>query len=241
VDIHIHSIASGHAFSTVEEIVAAASERGLEGVAITDHGPALPGGPHLYHFMALRFIPEVMQGVRVLRGIEANILDEGKLDVGEDALEQLDIVLAGFHEGCDYTGTSEAENTRTLLKAMENPWVDIIPHPGNPAYPIDYAAVVDQAVRTNTALEINNSSFSISRKNSAPNCLEIARLCAEKGALVAIGSDAHISTGVGRFAHALEALEQGGILPAQVVNRNLEALVAFLQRMGCRPDLRVGI
>jgi putative hydrolase len=191
--------------------------------------------------MALRFIPEVMQGVRVLRGIEANILDEGKLDVGEDALEQLDIVLAGFHEGCDYTGTSEAENTRTLLKAMENPWVDIIPHPGNPAYPIDYAAVVDQAVRTNTALEINNSSFSISRKNSAPNCLEIARLCAEKGALVAIGSDAHISTGVGRFAHALEALEQGGILPAQVVNRNLEALVAFLQRMGCRPDLRVGI
>jgi putative hydrolase len=241
VDIHIHSIASGHAFSTVEEIVAAASERGLEGVAITDHGPALPGGPHLYHFMALRFIPEVMQGVRVLRGIEANILDEGKLDVGEDALEQLDIVLAGFHEGCDYTGTSEAENTRTLLKVMENPWVDIIPHPGNPAYPIDYAAVVDQAVRTNTALEINNSSFSISRKNSAPNCLEIARLCAEKGALVAIGSDAHISTGVGRFAHALEALEQGGILPAQVVNRNLEALVAFLQRMGCRPDLRVGI
>jgi putative hydrolase len=190
--------------------------------------------------MALRFIPEVMQGVRVLRGIEANILDEGKLDIGEDALEYLDIVLAGFHEGCGYTGTSEAENTRTLLKAMENPWVDIISHPGNPAYPLDYAAVVDQAVRTGTALEINSSSFSISRKNSAPNCLEIARLCAEKGALVAIGSDAHISSGVGRFDDAIEALEQGGILPAQVVNRNLEALVAFLQRMGCRPALRAG-
>ncbi|MFO7830853.1 MAG: phosphatase [Desulfuromonadaceae bacterium] len=241
VDIHIHSIASGHAFSTVEEIVAAADERGLEGVSITDHGPALPGGPHLYHFMALRFIPEVMQGVRVLRGIEANILNEGKLDVGEDALEQLDIVLAGFHEGCGYTGHSVVENTRTLLKAMENPWVDIISHPGNPAYPLDYAAVVEQAVRTDTALEINSSSFSISRKNSAPNCLEIARLCAEKGAPVAIGSDAHISSGVGKFAHALEALEQGGILPAQVVNRNLEALVAFLQRMGCRPDLRAGV
>jgi putative hydrolase len=89
-------------------------------------------------------------------------------------------------------------------------------------------------------LEINSSSFSISRKNSAPNCMEIARLCAEKGTLVAIGSDAHISSGVGRFDDAIEALEQGGILPAQVVNRNLEALVAFLQRMGCRPALRAG-
>lgn len=181
-----------------------------------------------------------MQGVRVLRGIEANILDAGKLDVGEDTLGHLDIVLAGFHEGCGYSGASEAENTRTLLQAMENPWVDIISHPGNPAYPLDYAAVVDQAVRTDTALEINSSSFSISRKNSAPNCREIARLCAEKGAMVAIGSDAHISSAVGDFACALKALEQAGVLSAQIVNRDLEALVAFLRRMGCRPDLCAG-
>lgn len=241
VDTHIHTIASGHAFSTVEEIVAAAHRRGLEGVAITDHGPALPGGPHIYHFMALRFIPEIMQGVRVLRGVEANILDEGKLDIGAEAMEYLDIVLAGLHEGCGNSGTSAAENTRTLLQAMENPWVDIITHPGNPAYPLDYIAVVEQAVRTNTALEINSSSFTTSRKNSAPNCLEIARLCAEKGALVAVGSDAHISSGVGEFTCAVEALEQSGVLPAQVVNRDLKALVAFLQRMGKRPALRAEV
>ncbi|MFA5700504.1 MAG: phosphatase [Desulfuromonas sp.] len=234
VDIHVHSVASGHAFSTVEEIVAGARKRGLEGVAITDHGPALPGGPHLYHFMALRFIPPVMDGVRVLRGVEANILGGGKLDLEENALHQLDIVLAGLHAGCGYSGASVAEHTRAILQVMEHPEVDIISHPGNPVYPVDYGAIVEQAVRTGTALEINSSSFSISRTNSAPNCLEIARLCAEKGALVAIGSDAHISSAVGEFTDAVAALNHAGVKPQQVVNRNLATLLAFLQRMGRR-------
>ncbi len=234
VDTHVHSIASGHAFSTVEEIVAAARKRGLEGVAITDHGPALPGGPHLYHFMALRFIPLFIDGVRVLRGVEANILAGGKLDLEEKALLQLDIVLAGLHDGCGYSGASATEHTRAMLQAMEHPEVDIISHPGNPVYPVDYAAIVEQAVRTGTALEINSSSFSVSRKNSAPNCLKIARLCAEKGALIAVGSDAHISSAVGEFTDAIDALKHAGVKQEQVVNRSLENLVAFLQREGRR-------
>jgi putative hydrolase len=234
VDTHVHSVASGHAFSTVEEIVAAARKRGLEGVAITDHGPALPGGPHLYHFMALRFIPPFIDGVRVLRGVEANILDDGKLDLEEKALLQLDIVLAGLHDGCGYRGANASEHTRAMLQVMEHPEVDIVSHPGNPVYPIDYAAIVEQAIRTGTALEINSSSFTTSRKNSTPNCLEIARLSAEKGALIAVGSDAHISSGVGEFADAVAALNHAGVRPEQVVNRNLKALVAFLQRMGRR-------
>ncbi len=234
VDTHVHSVASGHAFSTVGEIAAVACKRGLEGVAITDHGPALPGGPHLYHFMSLRFIPPFIDGVRMLRGVEANILDAGKLDLEERVLHELDIVLAGLHEGCGYSGASVPEHTRAMLQAMEHPEVDIISHPGNPAYRVDYVAIVEQAVRTGTALEINNASFSVSRKNSAPCCVEIARLCAEKGALVAVGSDAHICSGVGKFTDAIAALNHAGIRPEQVVNRNLEALVAFLQRMGRR-------
>ncbi|MDY0212309.1 MAG: phosphatase [Desulfuromonadaceae bacterium] len=234
VDTHVHSIASGHAFSTVEEIVAAARKRGLEGVAITDHGPALPGGPHLYHFMALRFIPPFIDGVRVLRGVEANILAGGQLDLDEKALLQLDIVLAGLHDGCGYSGVNATEHTLAMLQVMEHPEVDVISHPGNPVYPVDYVTVVEQAVRTGTALEINSSSFSISRKNSAPNCLEIARLCAEKGALIAVGSDAHISSAVGEFTDAVAALIHAGVRPEQVVNRSLETLVAFLQRMGRR-------
>ncbi|MBN2645765.1 MAG: phosphatase [Desulfuromonadaceae bacterium] len=232
VDTHVHSIASGHAYSTIEEIARAAQAKGLRGVAITDHGPGLPGGPHFYHFMALRFVPRFIGTVRVLRGVEANILNDGHLDLEDHVLERLDIVLAGFHEDCAYDGTSCADHTRTLLRAMEHPHVDIISHPGNPQFPIDYAAVVEQAVRTGTALEINSSSFTISRRNSAPNCLEIARLAARLGAPVAIGSDAHISMGVGKFREALRALEQCGVAVEQVVNRTLESTVAFLQRNG---------
>lgn len=232
VDVHVHSLASGHAYSTIEEIARAAAARGLAGVAITDHGPALPGGPHFYHFMALRFVPEELFGVRLLRGVEANILDEGRLDLAAEVLERLDIVLAGFHEGCGYQGDSRRQNTATLLRVMENPQVDIISHPGNPQFPLDYAAVVAQAGRTGVALEINSSSFSLSRRNSAPNCLEIVRLCARQGVAVAVGSDAHIAQGVGQFDDALQALEQCGLPPELVVNRTLASTRAFLGRNG---------
>ena len=74
-DMHTHTIASGHAYSTVNELAEAASLKGLQAIALTDHGPRLPGGPHLYHFAAMRFIPKEIAGVRIFLGAEANILD----------------------------------------------------------------------------------------------------------------------------------------------------------------------
>lgn len=230
VDLHVHTVASGHAFSTIEEIARAAVERGLKGVGMTDHGPSMPAAPHLYHFMVLGFIPDTLLGVRIFRGVEANILDGGKVDLEDSYLENLDVVLAGFHADCGYSGTSMADHTRTMLQVMENPLVNIISHPGNPEFPVDYSAVVDQAIATGTALEINSSSFKRARRGSAPNCMEIVRLCAERGALVAVGSDAHIAQGVGEFSDALAALNQVGLKAEQVVNRTLESTLEFL---GC--------
>ena len=68
-DMHTHSVASGHAYSTVNELVLAAAGLGLRGLALTDHGPALPGGPPRSHFGSLRHIPPSIAGVRVLRGV----------------------------------------------------------------------------------------------------------------------------------------------------------------------------
>lgn len=228
VDLHVHSVASGHAFSTIEEIARAAAAKGLRGVGLTDHGPAMPGGPHVYHFMVLGFIPETLCGVRIFKGIEANILDGGRLDLEEEYLQRLEVVLAGFHADCGYFGTTLRQHTATVLKAMENPRLNIISHPGNPEFPVDYPALVKQAVATGTALEINSSSFRKVRRGSAPNCLGIARLCAEHGALVAVGSDAHIAQSVGDFSDAMQALQQAGIRPEQVINRSLESTLDFL-------------
>lgn len=227
-DLHVHTAASGHAYSTLGEIAREAADKGLRLVGMTDHGPALPGGPHPYHFAALRFVPEHLNGVRILRGIEANILGEGKLDLADEILGSLDLVMAGFHEDCGFDGRGKEANTRALLAVLEQQRVKVVAHPGNPVFPIDYEAVVRKAAETGTALEINNSSFALSRKGSEGNCLTIARLCARFGTPVTLGSDAHIAQGVGEFAAALNAVRKTGIAWEQVVNRTLESTLAFL-------------
>jgi len=82
VDLHTHTIASGHAYSTLTENVQAASRRGLKLLGTTDHGPSMPGAPHLYHFGNLSILPESLFGVEILPGVEANITNhEGELDI----------------------------------------------------------------------------------------------------------------------------------------------------------------
>ena len=137
-DLHVHTIASGHAFSTVKEVAEAAAGRDLKMVGITDHGVKMPGGPHEYYFWQLLGLPRFIAGVEILRGVEANILDaSGSLDLPERLLAELDLVLAGFHEGCGYEPGSVEENTRAMIGAIHNPFVNIICHPGNPVFPVD--------------------------------------------------------------------------------------------------------
>jgi len=229
-DMHTHTIASGHAYSTLNELAAEAARKGLLAMAITDHGPALPGGPHTYHFGAMRFFPESICGVRIFRGIEANILDShGTLDLPEPYLRKLDFVMVGLHEGCGFDGEEIGRNTEAVVNAMENPLVKAISHPGNPLFPLDYEAVVKAAHRTGTALEVNNTSFSISRKGSAPNCEKLAQLIARHGAPLVIGSDAHIAQMVGVFDDAVAVVEEAGIPASQVMNSSKEGLLQFLE------------
>ncbi len=227
-DLHVHTLASGHAYSTIGEIAQEAARKGVKLVGMSDHGPALPGGPHPYHFAALRFVPEFLHGVRVLRGIEANILGEGRLDLDDELLGRLDLVMAGFHEDCGFDDRGRDANTRAVLAQMENPRVKVIVHPGNPNFPLDYEAVAGGGARTRTALEINNSSFSVSRKGSEANCREIIRQCARFGTPVAVGSDAHIAQGVGEFGDSLRELAAAGVAWEQVVNRTVGSTLAFL-------------
>lgn len=229
-DLHTHTIASGHAYSTVNELAAAAAAKGLQALAITDHGPALPGGPHLYHFGAMRFIPREINGVTILLGCEANILNlEGEIDIPDTYLSRLDFIMAGFHEDCGFDSQGMVRNTQALANAMESMRLHAISHPGNPLFPVDYEEIVKIAVRTGTALEINNSSFGMSRCGSRPNCENLARLIARHGALVAVGSDAHIAQNVGIFDQALAVIAEAGISEAQVVNNSPERLLDFLR------------
>jgi len=237
IDTHTHSVASGHAYSTIDQLAEGARLRGLEGFVLTDHGPALPGGPHKYHFFNLRVLPDYIAGVRVYRGIEANILDScGTLDFDEQLATRLDFVMAGFHEIC-MSPQNLIVHTEALLMAMENPYLVAISHPGNPVYPIDQVAVVRRAAELGKALEINDSSFRI-RKGSSETCLALAKLGTKFGCPVVCGSDAHYWGDVGRFDTALSVITKAGIDQKQLVNADKQRFDAFILH---HSTLRIGI
>ncbi|MFZ5924807.1 MAG: phosphatase [Bacillota bacterium] len=238
-DLHTHSISSGHAYSTIEEMARGAREAGLEMIAVTDHGPSIPGGPHRYYFGNLRSLPSRIAGVEVLKGVEANIISaSGKLDLPDWALEKLEFVLAGFHAGTGYDGGTVEENTRAMIGAMENPHVDAVAHPGNPAFQVDIAEVVMAAKDLGKLIEINNSSLTIVRLDSAHNCQRFAELAAEHGVMVVIGSDAHHSSRVGVFDAAIELVERAGLTDEHVLNTQVSRIMDFLRQRG---KVRIGV
>ncbi|MFA5928650.1 MAG: PHP domain-containing protein, partial [Candidatus Margulisiibacteriota bacterium] len=99
-DLHTHSISSGHAYSTIAEMARAAADKGLLGMGITDHGPAMPSGCHHYHFSNLSCLPRTLYGVKLYRGAEANIINQaGELDIKEKVQPCLDYIIASMHIG----------------------------------------------------------------------------------------------------------------------------------------------
>ena len=116
-DLHTHTIASGHAYSTLTENARAAARRGLELIAITDHGPSVPQGAHPWYFWNLKIVPSVLDGVRVLKGCEANVsadTDNG-IDLPDVMLGGLDFVAVGFHPTTGFDVPDRARNTEALL------------------------------------------------------------------------------------------------------------------------------
>jgi putative hydrolase len=232
-DLHVHTVASGHSYSTIREICFEARERGIELVGMTDHGPAMLGGPCIYHFANLIVLPGEIYGVKVLRSAECNIVGRnGELDIHDRILGVLDIVHAGFHPLCGFQGDGVADNTKAILKVIESGKVDVLVHPGNIYYPLDYKTVVEAATEAGVALEINNSTFVSVRKGSRENCEKIAREAARTGARISVASDAHDASLVAVFDAALAVVEAAGIKDSQIVNRDTESVIAFLRSRG---------
>ncbi|KPJ63141.1 hypothetical protein AMJ44_14710 [candidate division WOR-1 bacterium DG_54_3] len=217
-DLHIHTISSGHAYSTIQEYVAQAKKIGLKAMAVTDHGPAMPGGPHYYYFQNMRMIPEVMDGIRIYRGIEANVIDaEGSLDTPPPDFTRLDLVMVAMHPRCGYENGGEEKNTEVLLRSLEKyPEISVIAHPGNPKYPINAQKTVAAAKEKGVIIEINNSSFT-SRAGSWERCLEFAKEIKRQDWKIVIGSDAHISTMLGNFKDALKLINEAGLTEEHVI------------------------
>ncbi|QSX32589.1 phosphatase [Shewanella avicenniae] len=232
VDIHAHTVASTHAYSTVHDYLAEAKNRGLQLFALTDHGPAMADAPHFWHFVNMTVIPRIVDGVGILRGIEANIKSvDGDIDFFGDYLAQLDIVLAGLHEPVLAPADCES-NTAALVNCIGSGKVDVITHPGNTRYPIDQHAVVKAAAEYNVALEINNSSFLHSRKGSEANCLAIAKLAKLYDAQLVMGSDSHVAFTLGGFEQSLSIIDAADYPRDRLLNNSPMQLLTFLTQRG---------
>ncbi|MEG0128811.1 phosphatase [Clostridium sp.] len=226
LDLHVHTVSSGHAYSTVKENIEEAAKKGIKYLGISDHAPSMPGAPHLFHFYNLRVVKDVINGVRILKGIEANIVDyDGSIDVPEDLIQQLDYVIASIHSPC-FTVSDIENNTNALISAMENPFVKIIGHPDDSRVPVDYVKVVEAAKRTGTILEINNSSIRPGgyREGARENLINLLNLCKENKVMVIMGTDSHIYYEIGDFTYAEEVINSCDFPKDLVLNYQEDSL-----------------
>lgn len=230
-DTHTHTLMSGHAHSTLIENIAEAKRKGLAFLAVTDHTGIMPGAPDDTYFTCMRgALPDRHDGVYLLRGCEANILDEnGMMDISDAVLSRLEWVIASIHSLL--TAQMDAErHTRLWLNISKNPHVDVIGHCGEERFRFDYEAGVRAFAERGKIVEINASSFR-SRPDSIPNCLTIAKLCAKHGVSMVVSSDAHFAASVGEFSHAVQLLEAAGVPEALVLNADYDRFAGRLHSM----------
>ena len=219
LDLHCHTVASGHAYSTITENAAHAASIGLTHIAISDHGPEMPGGAHLYAFANQRALPDYIHGVRVLKSAEVNIVDyNGKLDLPATLLREMDFTIVSLHR--IKPPVTKEEHTYALIMAMEKPEVSIIGHPCNVHFEIDIQAVVAAAARTGTILEVNNQTLTPEsfRYHGDETHMEMLAYCKEYDVPVIAGSDAHFSTQVGQLDRAKAVILAAGMPERLVLN-----------------------
>lgn len=229
-DCHTHTYASGHAYSTLEENIRAAREYGLEGLAVTDHGPAMLGGPHEIHFMNLKALPQMLNGMRLLRGAEVNILDySGKMDLSLALLKKLDLCIASYHEFC-IKPASETEHTDGWLSVIANPYVDVLGHPGRGRFKFDIDRVVMACKEHHKAIEVNN--MTLAAADDKHLCREIVAACIKYQVPIMVNSDAHFSGTIGRVHRCKKLLAAMEFPDELILNKTWPTLQEFLRANG---------
>jgi len=217
-DLHLHTTHSDGA-ATVEEMIAAAETLGHEYIAVTDHatGPGIVGGVGLSDAELCDQIDVIHEAgagadVEVFAGVEANIHEDGAISVGDDVLDELDLVVASPHSALDGDGT------KRLVAAAEHPHVDILGHPTGrrlnqrAGMDVDIERLAAVAAEHDTALEIN----------AAPRRLDLSgqavKTAIEEGATVAVDTDAHATGSLDHLRYGVHTARRGWAEAGDVLN-----------------------
>jgi DNA polymerase (family 10) len=219
-DVHMHTTESDGRAS-LEEMAAAARERGYEYIAITDHSKSLAMTNGLDEKRAVAFAAEVRErnhnglGLRIFSGLECDILKDGAMDLADDALAELDLVIGSVHS---HMNMESAEMTDRLLRALECPSLRVLGHPTGrillhrDAFPFDFERVVDEAGRRGVWLEINASP---ERLDLGAHLIRTAKA---RGARFIISTDAHHPKHLGNMHYGVITARRGWLAPADIMN-----------------------
>jgi DNA polymerase (family X) len=232
--LHVHSTWSDGR-NTIRELVEACIARGLAYVGITDHSKtaAYAGGLdekalRSQHEEIDRLNEEYAGRIRILKGTECDILRDGSLDYADDVLADLDFVVASIHS---LFNLPAEEQTRRMLRAISNPYADIIGHPtgrillGREGYTLDMDAVIDAAAENGVCIEINANP---SRLDLDWRYLHRAR---DKGIKIPINPDAHIIDGLDDMRYGVSIARKGWLRASDVLNTmSADALLKFFKK-----------
>ena len=211
----------------------AARDAGLEYIAITDHSQSLSMANGLDEDRAIAHAERIRAvdghaGIRALAGIECVIRPDGSMDLDDDCLSALDLVVASVHSAFNQ---DRQQMTDRLLRAIENPNVDILGHPTGrlilkrEPYPLDIEAVVAAAARHGVALEINCQIDRLDLNDVN------ARVARDRGVPIVISSDGHSRYAFATLAWGVLVARRAWLSPAEVLNtRPFEAFKASLRR-----------
>lgn len=232
LDVHTHTLASGHAYGTIREMAQAASEKGLEILGVSEHSEGIPGTCNHMYFRNLQAIPRQLYGVKIMVGAEINILNGGRLSMEDSLIERLDYAIAGIHNQCYKHDTKEA-NTNAVIAAIKHPKINIISHPDDGEFPLDYEKIVLAAKEHNTLLEVNNNSFrkgDKKRLNCYANNREMLYYCKKYKVPVIFSSDAHDPSEVADMKYVYEQMKEIDFPEELVINTSVEK---FLRMIYC--------
>ncbi len=228
-DFHTHSCVSQHAYSTIGELAEAAARKGFSAFAVTDQGPALFDGASEHHFLCMNTLPDEMEGVRFLRGVEADIIDyEGGLDISRSLVSSLDLIIASYHTEC-IEPESKTEHTKGWIRLIESGFVDCLGHCGNPLFDFYHRPVLEACHHYGVAIEINENSFVV-RPGSEENCVDIISIALELNVPIIVNSDAHSKWALGCFPRTEVFLEKLGVPESKILSCNHDAFFSFIER-----------
>lgn len=235
-DLHMHTTYSDGNLS-IEEMASAAKERGLHYIAITDHSQSLYVGNGLNAERLLAQIEEIdalnqrLEGFRVLKGLEVDILADGSLDMDLDVLAQLDWVVGSVHQ---WTNQSKVEMTDRVIRAIQSGYLSALGHPtgrligARDPYEIDIHPVLEVCAEMGVAAEINASPSRLDLDSGI-----VRDALANERLLFTINSDAHSAYGLDRLIYGVMTSRRGWLPAARVVNTlPLDTFLQTIRRPG---------